>query len=392
MEEDFTCSSPDLSRDTVNESVWTLHPEDDAHLDSVKTIAAFQIIYLIVGIPWNLLVIGVIVVNKLFSKPAHMLLLNLALSDLLVCVCVMPFNILGALSGRFFLGTSDYARCQICHFYVITIVVMLYASLFIVALMAVDRLIYIKFPLRYQTIMTIRMTLIVLVAIWIICILVGIPPVFGLGEISFSNIVGSCSLVFSAETTVGPSAFYIILLVLVALFPFFTTVIANVWLLCVALKSLRQNFTRRMTTTLNLPPVAGPPALEHAKSVQKIKSKYNQQQVRLAKVFGAIFIVNCITWIPIVVISLVSGAIGPSEVPPEAYSVVFLSFLSQPAIHPILETFLVAKVRNSLMKFVCFWRRKQRPVYALKLQNNVGVKDSRAFASTTSIATNATTV
>ena len=392
MEEEFTCSSPDLSRDSVNESVWMLCPEDDAHLNSVRVIAVFQIIYLVVGIPWNLMVIGVIVVNnKMFSKPSHMLLLNLAVSDVLVCTCVMPFNIMSALSGRFILGTSDYARCHICHFFVITTVVMLYASLFIVALMAVDRFIYIKFPLQYQTMMTIKRTLIVLAVIWVICILVGIPPVFGLGEISFSSIVGSCSLLFSAETMVGPSAYYIILLVFIALFPFFTTVIANTWLLCVARKSLRRNFTRRMTATLSHPE-AGPPALERAKSAQKMKSKYNQQQLCLAKVFGAIFVVNFVTWIPIVVISVVSGAIGPSNVPPEAYSVVFLSFLSQPAIHPILETFLVAKVRNSLMKLVCFWRRNQRPVYDLKSQNNMGMKDSSAFTSTISIATNNTAI
>ncbi len=381
--EEFTCFSPELSRTDVNESAWTLLPVGSSHLHSVRSIAAFQIIYLVVGIPWNMLVIGVILVNKMFAKPTHILLLNLAVSDLLVCVCVMPFNILSALAGEFFIGSSDYARCQVCYFYNITIVVMLYASLFIVALMAVDRLVYIKFPLRYQDLVTVKKVWVTLTIVWLICILVGLPPVFGLGVIGFSNTVGSCSLLFSAETSVGPSFYYIIVLVFVAFFPFGTTLIANTWLLCVARKTLHTTFTRRITTTMSLPETDAP-AQQRTKSVQKIRSKYNLQQIRLAKVFGAIFVVNSITWIPIMFISFVSGAVGPDNVPPEAFSVVFLSFLSQPAIHPVLEAFLVGKVRSALVKIVLFCRGKKKPVCDLTLQNSMTTKITGTFTSVTS--------
>ena len=385
MGEEFTCSAPDLSRTSVNESVWTLEAEDRAHLDSVRSIAAFQIIYVVLGVPWNLVVIGVILVNKLFSKPTHLLLLSLAVSDLLICICVMPFNIITALAGRFFIGSSDYARCQVCHFYVITIIVMIYVSLFIVALMAIDRLIYIKYPLQYQNIMTIKKMSVMVVVVWTFCILIGLPPVFGFGEIRFSNIVGSCTTIFSAETTVGPSVYYIIMLVVIALFPFFTTLVANVWLLIVIRKTIRRRFTRKMTTTMSLP-ATGQPSFERARSVHKIKSNFNQQQISLAKVFGAIFIVNTITWIPTVFISFASGAVGSENVPPEAFSFVFLAFLSQPAIHPMLEAFLVKKIRDTMMKYVFCCKRREQHKNTLVFQNQPG-GNGNGEASFTSITT-----
>ena len=82
------------------ELAWTLQVED-GNRQSVIVVAVFQFFFLVVGIPSNILVIAAILKNKLLSQPTHLLLLNLAVSDLLVYVLVMPFNIVTALAGRF---------------------------------------------------------------------------------------------------------------------------------------------------------------------------------------------------------------------------------------------------------------------------------------------------
>jgi len=345
MEDNFTCSALDLSKNSTTEEAWTLQVEDEGHLKGVRSLAVFQIIYLVVGIPWNLLVIGVIVVNKLFHKPAHLLLLSLAVSDLLACVCVMPFNIIVALAGHFFIGFSDYARCQVCHFYVITIIIMIYISLFTVAIMSIDRLIYIKLPLRYDRIMTMRKMLLIVILVWLLSILISLPPVFGFGEIEFSNIVGSCSTKFTGRTRLGESMKYIIFLVVVALVPFITTLVCNISLLWTACKTVKLTYAKSVRN------------LNSDQHTSQVKARHHKQQIQLAKVFGAIFVVNCITWIPTALISVISGILGSEKVPAVAFSFVFLAFLSQPAIHPILETFLVAKVRNIFAKLFFCCRR-----------------------------------
>ena len=340
MEDNFTCSALDLSRNSSTEEAWTLQAENEGHLKGVRSLAVFQIIYLVVGIPWNLLVIGVILVKKLFYKPTHMLLLNLAVSDLLACTCVMPFNIIVSLAGHFFIGSSDYARCQVCHFYVITITVLIYISLFTVAIMSMDRLIYIQLPLRYNRVVTMRKMLAILTLVWLLSIAIGLPPVFGFGEIEFSNIVGSCSTKFSGRTRLGESTKYIIFQTVVALVPFITTLVCNICLLWTACRTVKMTFAKSVRN------------LNSDQHANQVKSRHHKQQIHLAEVFGAIFVANIITWIPTAVISVISGIIGSDQVPAIAFSFVFLAFLSQPAIHPILETFLVAKVRNVFAKYI----------------------------------------
>ena len=71
---------------------WETNQTQDL-LDTLKVIgpinAAFMLLFFLVGVPWNLLVIGVIVKKKLFTRPSVMLMLNLAIVNLLVCLLVM---------------------------------------------------------------------------------------------------------------------------------------------------------------------------------------------------------------------------------------------------------------------------------------------------------------
>ena len=190
--------------------------------------------------------------------------------------------------------------------------------------------------------------------VWILCIFIGLPPVFGMGEIGYSKIVGPCSIILYSSTREAYSVYYICLLVCVAIFPFITTVVANMWLLVIMLRFLWIKYNKVMSNMKNISS-----QLKHIQSVHNIESRHNMQQIFLAKVFGTIFVVNIVTWIPTVFIALVSGIVGAERIPPETFSFIFIMFLSQPAVHPILENFLVTKVRNSLSKCICCCRREQ---------------------------------
>ena len=207
-------------------------------------VAIFQFIFLVVGIPSNILVIAAILKNKLLSQHTHLLLLNLAVSDLFVYVLVMPFNIVTSLTGRFIIGSTDYVRCQFCQAFIITIIMMIFLSLFTVASMSVDRLIYIKYPLKYPKIVTFKRMIVVMLIAWTLCIFIGLPPVFGVEEIGYSKIVGTCSIILHSSIREAYSVYSICLLVCVAISPFITTVVANLWLFVILLRYYRQNITR----------------------------------------------------------------------------------------------------------------------------------------------------
>ncbi len=58
--------------------------------------------------------LGYYIEEYLLQDPTYILVLNLVISDLLLCGLILPFNIQSSLNREFSLGQSDYARCQSC--------------------------------------------------------------------------------------------------------------------------------------------------------------------------------------------------------------------------------------------------------------------------------------
>ena len=80
--------------------------------------AAFSILFFLVGLPWNALVIGIILKKKLFTRPTYLLLLNLAIANFLVCMLVLPFTIIFGLGGEDTFGSGvENQVCQVAVFY-----------------------------------------------------------------------------------------------------------------------------------------------------------------------------------------------------------------------------------------------------------------------------------
>ena len=118
--------------------------------------AAFMLLFFLVGVPWNLLVIGVIVKKKLFTRPSVMLMLNLAIVNLLVCLLVMPFTIFFGVSVDFknAIAMRDFFLAnEVCQSGIL-LTLLASASSMAVALMAVDRALYLKKPLTCENLVT----------------------------------------------------------------------------------------------------------------------------------------------------------------------------------------------------------------------------------------------
>ena len=60
--------------------------------------AAVFLLFIIVGIPLNILVM-VVIFKKIFSQPSLMLMFNLALGGLLLCFLHMPIPIIAGIAG-----------------------------------------------------------------------------------------------------------------------------------------------------------------------------------------------------------------------------------------------------------------------------------------------------
>ena len=123
------CSN--ASSDSISYSNWTLYKPNFGVVS-----ASFLLFYFLLGLPLNVLVGGVLV-KKLYRKPTHILLLSLIFSDSIFLVTFVSQGIVIGFSGEFILGCSDQMRCQVCHIGVI-FTWFIFMCLYTIALMSLD--------------------------------------------------------------------------------------------------------------------------------------------------------------------------------------------------------------------------------------------------------------
>jgi len=343
MNESIYCFSDNLSRDVVTEEAWSLNLENQAITTTLVT-SIVLLLLMLVGFPWNTGVLIKLIKDKFYKEPSSFLLFNLILVDLLTCLLVMPFQAApGLAGGRYNIGRSDYQLCATCYAGVMVIVWLLYVSVHLLALMSVDRLLYIVRPLRYNQTVTVARVAIATVIIWLFCLLVSILPLLEFGLISFSQKVGTCSLIVNVES--NRDFYYIMFLILEVTIPLIVLFIANTWLIIALCKESKKRLKLTQVS------ISRRSSSMSCQVNQTAKSKYIQQQLRIARIFSFIFLSNMVSWIPIIGAIVTIGVIGFSETPSGVYSLMFICFLSQSVIHPVLESCLIGS--RTIKKLLC---------------------------------------
>lgn len=341
-----------VSNSTLSDFGWIVRHPDDPNFDTVGNgyaIAAIVTLFFLLAVPWNLLVIGSIIKKQLYTQPIIMLMLNLALTNLLLALLVMPFTIVTGIRGEYTFGETDLIRCRVCQTGVLNILLP-WVSVHTLMLMAVDRFIYLKQPLKYAFIVTPKRTIVALLIIWALCVVLMIPPLFGFGEIRFAYTVATCVPHIIGSTPIAPNYYYIMLMTFEALIPILTLFILYVWIVCIIRSSLARKF-RRAINYLDS---------SKLKSTVKRQSKeHKKSQLRLVWLFGAIFTGNIITWMPMVGLAISAAFLGPRQIPTLAYTIPYLSFLSETVIHPILA---VCLIRDIMMMISAVLTRTLRAV------------------------------
>lgn len=305
------------------------------------TLTAIVSLLLLLGLPSNILVIAVVLRYKLYQhQPTIVLLLNLAVTDLLVCVLVMPWNIVTLVAGEFRFGGSDYTRCQVCQTGVLFTILSL-VTLNNLAIFAVDRLLYLQAAMHYSSRVTNTRVLIATGLAWLVSTLITIPPLFGFNEMRFSTVIGICTIAFSGSTYLTKNSYYLILLAAVILLPIATLIVTNVWGMCIIQNQLRKK-SKNLKMEKN----------NHRNSFhKKLKKRHQVMQAKLVKIYGAILVTNLITYLPMLA-RLITGVAAEEDEYTQAVrisgSLAYLALLSQSVVHPIVQASLVGDVRKGI--------------------------------------------
>ena len=340
------CSN--YSQDSLSTEIWS---KNKAFEEIGHGIAIVFIIFMLIGVPWNLAVIVTILRKCLFLQPAIMLLLNLAITDFLLCLVAMPFNVIPAIAHEYIFGDTDYVRCQFCQINGVVTNTLLLMSVYNVALLSLDRFLYVKKPLKYEEVVTVKRVVVVLVICWVLFILFCLLPVFGVGEVSLGSVVSTCTINFSEY---GPNLPYIIFWVFIiaaSVLPLLILLITNIWMLCIIRKSVLKKYHRARENMFDVRQGGRKLSVQSI----KLKKKHKTDQLRVLQIFGAILCASILTWMP----AFVSVIVLASRV------IVFwliafghISISSQAVIHPILQVVFLRDIRIEITKPYRYLKRK----------------------------------
>lgn len=344
---DYSCFDDDLNYTGVTRARWV-----SSSTDTATATASILLLYLLIGLPCNFMIIVGILWKKLYYEPVHILLLNLALNDLLMCMTYIPINIISGFAGEFIFGANDVTRCHVCQIGVV-LAIFTEINLHLVALMSLDRFIFFQFPFSHPRLVTVKTTVAAVVATWMYCILISIPPLFQFGEIRFTHSISTCNIYLLDRTKLTYNIFFVVFIIVEAfVFPIPILAISNGGVLYLVCKHINKVYgTSPQGNQSSVKAEAG-----EGKTRTDIKK---EKQMRLFGVYGAILISNLMTWAPLVVnVSFIFAFCErPFVIPHGLFTSNYIFFVSNVVVHPLLQAYLIPDIRNMFLK--CCRRPKQ---------------------------------
>ena len=277
-------------------------------------MAAIFLLFIPIGLLLNVMVIGIILKLKLYSQPSVMLMLNLAIACLLVCLCLMPFTLILGI-GNIIGAVYYYEVCKSSFFFTF----LLLTSALTVALMSVDRAIYLKKPLTYKLIVTPLRMLAAIVVVWVSCIALSTPPLFTPIMSGFKPNIENCVLNFEGWHTMLTAVVFAI-----------ATLVQFIGCGCIV-------YITRTYLRTRLGRVLSFTSESHHTRYNNILKDDSKSQLHLVGVFTVIFINGILsTLVPLVMVAIASATL-PLHPFLFLYATCYILYLSTSLTYPIIE-------------------------------------------------------
>ena len=323
-----------LSSINLTEEYWTLEGSLKIH---GQVSAALFLFTILVGLPWNILVVITVLRKRLYHTPNIMLLLNMSFNDILFLMIILPVLTVTGIAGEYILGSTDMERCQTCLVTGFIPMLLLADSLFVSALMSINTFLFIYKPLRYDMIVTTRTILVAITVAAILSIALALSPLASPNTYIFFPAFQICF--FSIRNN-----WYIVSIIIALSLAAFTIIVfTDIWIACIVQKNIKQVYASSKTS-------CGIDRSESFHAInERIRKERHKKQLHLFYTFVFLLLLNLITWLPQFTFIFLSAFI---DIPVSILSLSKVFFLTQAAVHPIIETVLISDVREPLKKMV----------------------------------------
>lgn len=333
----FPCRATPYSKDSVTPFVWGKIPQ----LEGARWyLFVIETIFFLLGLTWNSFILACYIKKpKLLKEPANIYLANLAIIDILISVFITFTCLASEGAGEFVFGSSDFTRCIYCQFLGAVAHLLVSMSLHTLTALSVDRCILLSRPLHYKSICNWKRAVVVQVILWIISIIISLPPAFGFGEFEYNLVFAFCNARWTGISRSGiPNIYYVLFYSLETIIPIVILAFTNIWIIKIVKSVLKKGIVRKRSIR------------KDSDSGTPEEKKYINQQKQLVRVFGALFVGHVICWLPVLTVLFTSLGIGAEKIPLQIFLIGWLCYLINPVVHPVVETFFVKDLRYTVNK------------------------------------------
>ena len=326
------CSDERLLSTNSTSDLW-LVAEDDEFVVTLIQIITF--ICLVIGFFWNTLIAGILLKEKLYKNPTYLILLNLTIVDILFCLLASLVYVIFIGASEFIFRSSDLVRCHFCRLRVMVGLTLNLVSFSYLAMMSIDRFVYLKYPLKYFKIVNVKVVIVSLAASWAVSLLATFPLLVNFGVVrNFRTLFCWIDIPMSGDyaalylTVSGPMFIFII--------------IANILSLRIAYRRMKV----RTEVNSNHRQVPG----NHTETANgsegcKVQHQQYKDQICVSIVFGGVVAATTAFWVAITILFIAAYCVGEDKLEYVTAGIILLDY-TLPIIHPLIETCLIPKGRR----------------------------------------------
>ncbi|XP_071756026.2 LOW QUALITY PROTEIN: melanopsin-A [Centroberyx gerrardi] len=307
----------------------TVDVPDHAHY----TIGSVILVIGITGMVGNFLVIYAFSRSRSLRTPANMFIINLAITDLLMCVTQSPIFFTQHAQEVIFgeKGCELYAFCGalfgICSMITLTVI-------------AIDRYFVITRPLTSIGVLSRKRALIILIAAWAYSLGWSLPPFFGWSAYVPEGLLTSCTWDYMTFTP-SVRAYTMLLFVFVFFLPLFIIIYCYIFI-----------FRAIRTTNKAVGKINGS---IHGSSRDSVKSFHRlQNEWKMAKIALIIILLYVVSWSPYSTVALTAFAGYADFLTPYMNSVPAVIAKASAIHNPIIYAITHPKYRIALAKYIPF--------------------------------------
>ena len=279
---------------------------------------------------------------KKLKEPSVLFFTNFVFANLLMTIVVMPSIIASAAAGEWVFGRTPEEKNGTCQFVGFVFYYTGFLTILTLAVISVDRFLFIVEPVIHERFMKTWVALIILICVWILSCLINIPPYFGLGEYKFLSDIALCGIIWSGQIN------YLI----------YFCILTSIVIMIILITTIRTFcFTTRVFSKIK--------QLQSTSTEVRQNHLYVRRIKRLVGVFGMILAATILTFLPGILVAFIEVVVGGRQSAAIFTTVMFL-FLLNSVLNPIIQSYFRRDVYDFLTTKVLKTKSMCIPVVNLK--------------------------